>query len=90
MQWSLQRSLAAVPIDDYDFAFNQMNGLQVRNVNLLTTAQPLRRAADVPNYLSRLAQVPLRFDDAIARTRAAAARLDVLGDVVRRWVAQAR
>ena len=44
VQWSLQRSLAAVPIDDYDFAFNQMNGLQVRNVNLLTTAQPRRRA----------------------------------------------
>jgi len=72
--WSLQRSLAAAPFDDYSFAFNQLNGLQVRSVNLLTTTQPLRRASDMQNYLSRLAQLPLRFDEAIARTRAAAAR----------------
>jgi len=74
VQWSLQRSLAGAPFDDYTFAFNQLNGLQVRSVNLLTTTQPLRRASDVQNYLLRLAQLPLRFDEAIARTRAAAAR----------------
>jgi len=74
VQWSLQRTLAAAPYEDYTFAFNQTGGLQVRVINLLTQSHPLRRPADVQSYLSRLAQVPERLDEAIGRTRSQAAR----------------
>jgi uncharacterized protein (DUF885 family) len=74
LQWSLQSSLAAAPFEDYGFAFNQLRGLQVNSVNLLTQSHPMRRPGDVQTYLSRLAQLPQRIDEAIARTRAAAAR----------------
>jgi uncharacterized protein (DUF885 family) len=74
MQWSLQRSLASASYEDLGFAFNQLSGLQVRSVNLLTQAHPMRRPADVQSYLSRLGQVTARVDEAIARTREAAAR----------------
>jgi len=77
LQWSLQRVLAAEPYEDYGFAFSQTFGLQVRSVNLLTQGHPLRRPADVQTYLARLAQLPARFDEAIARTRQSAAR-DIL------------
>ena len=74
MQWSLQRSLAGAELEDLGFPFNQLGGLQVRSVNLLTQSHPLRRPGDVQSYLSRLRQVPARVDEAIARSRASAAR----------------
>ncbi len=74
MQWSLQRSQAGAAYEDLNFPFNQLNGLQVRSVNLLTQSHPLRRPADVQSYLSRLSQLPARVDEAIARSRASAAR----------------
>ena len=74
MQWSLQRNQAGAAYEDLNFPFNQLNGLQVRSVNLLTQSHPLRRPADVQSYLSRLSQLPARVDDAIARSRASAAR----------------
>lgn len=40
----------------------------------MTQVQPLRRTADVPAYLSRLAQMPARIDEAIARARDASAK----------------
>jgi uncharacterized protein (DUF885 family) len=74
MQWSLQRSLDAAPFEHLNFPFNQLGGLQVRSVNLLTQTHPMRRPSDVQSWLSRLAQLPQRFDEGIARTREAAAR----------------
>lgn len=74
IQWNLQRALAAEPFEDHGFPFNQLSGLQVRSVSFLTQTHPLRKPGDVQSYLARLAQVPARFDDAIARTRVAAAR----------------
>jgi uncharacterized protein (DUF885 family) len=74
MQWSLQRSLDSAPHQNLGFAFNQLQGLQVRSVNLLTQSHPLRRPADVQTWLARLAQLPQRFDEGIARTREAAAQ----------------
>ena len=74
LQWSLQRTLAAMPFEGHNFAFNQLNGLQVRSVNLLTHIQPLRRPTDLQNYLARMALLPERFDEAIASTRSAAAK----------------
>jgi len=74
MQWSLQRSLDAAAFEHLGFPFNQLNGLQVRSVNLLTQGHPMRRPSDVDSWLARLAQLPQRFDEAIARTRDAAAQ----------------
>lgn len=74
MQWSLQRRLAEARFDDISFPFNQLNGLQVRTVNLLTQSHPMRRPSDVQSYLARLGQVADRVDEAIARARAAAAQ----------------
>jgi uncharacterized protein (DUF885 family) len=74
LQWSLQRVLAAEPYEDHGFPFAQTFGLQVRSVNLMTQSHPLRRPSDVDSYLLRLAQLPTRFDEAIARTRQSAAR----------------
>ncbi len=72
MQWSLQRSLAAAPFEHLSFAFNQLSGLQVRSINLLTQGHPMRRPSDVDSWLARLTQLPQRFDEAIVRTRDAA------------------
>jgi len=74
MRWSLERTLAAEPFDDHHFIFNQFGGLQIRLVSLFNEAQPLRQPADVGIYVDRLAQVDGRIDEAIARTRAAAAK----------------
>lgn len=74
MQWSLQRSLAAAPFEHLNFPFNQLGGLQVRSVNLMTQTHPMRRPSDVQSWLSRLGQLPQRFDEAIARTRESAAQ----------------
>ena len=74
IRWSLQRSLAAEPYEDHGFAFNQLQGLQVRSVNLFTQGHPLRRAVDVESYLARLALLPARFDEAVAASRKAAER----------------
>lgn len=74
IRWSLQRSLDAAPHERLGFAFNQLSGLQVRSVNLLTQTHPMRRPLDVQTWLARLAQLPQRFDEAVARTRGAAAQ----------------
>ncbi len=74
LRWSLGRSLAAAPFEDHNFIFNQLNGPQIGLVNLLTEIHPLRRAADLQSYQSRLMQVPARLDEAIARARSAATR----------------
>ncbi len=73
LQWGLQRTLASDG-ETLGFLFNQLGGVQVRSVGLLTQSHPLRRPGDVQTYLSRLSQLPARVDEAIARTRAQAAR----------------
>ncbi len=74
MRSTLQRSLAARPFEDHNFVFSQLWGPQVRYVSLLAENQPLRKAADLQPFLSRLAQVGLRLDEGIARARDAASR----------------
>jgi uncharacterized protein (DUF885 family) len=74
VRWSLERALAAAPFEGLNFAFGQTAGLQVRSVNLLTQAHPLRAPADLESWMARLEQLPARFDEAVARTREAAAR----------------
>jgi uncharacterized protein (DUF885 family) len=74
LRWSLQSTLAAEPFEDHGFVFNQLGGPQVRLVNFMTQTHPLRNAADVDAYLARLAQIPERLDESIARAQAAVAQ----------------
>ncbi len=67
-----QQGFAA--LDGYFFEFNQFFGVHTDLVDFMTQVQPLRRAADLPAYLARLSQVSGKIDEAIARSRAAAAR----------------
>ncbi len=74
LRWSLQRTLAGLPFEDHSFIFNQLGGPHLRYVSLLAENQPLRQASDLAPFLSRLAQVDLRLDEAIARCREATAK----------------
>lgn len=74
LRWSLQRTLAGLPFEDHAFAFSQLGGPHLRYVSLLAENQPLRKAADLDAFLSRLSQVDQRLDEAIARCREAAAQ----------------
>lgn len=72
---SLQRTLEGAPYEDHNFAFNQQAGApHLRYVSLLAENQPLNRPEDLQPFLSRLAQVGERIDEAIARSREATAR----------------
>lgn len=74
MRHALADHIAGRPFEDHWFTFGQLTGVHVGLINLLTAIHPMRRAADVDSYLARLEQVDLRLDEAIARSRAAAAR----------------
>lgn len=74
MRWSLANTIASAPFEDYSFVFNQFGGEQVSLVNFMTNTHPIRRAADVDNYLARLDQVATRIDEALVRAREATAR----------------
>ena len=75
LRWSLQRTLDGLPFEDHDFIFNQLGGApHLRYVNLLAENHPLRKPADLKSFLSRLSQVDLRLDEAIARTRESVAK----------------
>jgi uncharacterized protein (DUF885 family) len=74
LRWSLQSTLAAEPFEDHNFVFNQLGGPQVRIVSFMTQTHPLRNAADIDAYLTRLAQVADRLDESITRARAAVAQ----------------
>jgi uncharacterized protein (DUF885 family) len=74
MRWSLRQVVAAKPYEDHAFVFAQMGGTHVSLVSFMTETHPLRRAADVDNYLARLALIGARMDQATARARGAAAR----------------
>ena len=74
MRWQLQLVVDSEPHADYDFPFQQLNGVNVRLVNALTITHPLFTEADAENYLARLQQVPTRIDEAIAESRRIAAK----------------
>jgi uncharacterized protein (DUF885 family) len=74
MRWSLAKNIEGEKFEDYNFVFSQFSGVHTGLVNFMTQTHPLRRAADVDNYLARLDQVSARIDEAIARGRAATGR----------------
>ena len=74
MRQSLANALAREPYRDHDFHFSQLSGPQVSLPRFMTQVHPMRRAADVAPYLSRLEQIALRLDEAISLSQAAAGR----------------
>ncbi len=71
---ALQRSLDGHPFEDHNFLFNHLRGPHLRYVSLLAENQPLRQAADLQPFLSRLAQVDTRLDEGLAQARAVVAK----------------
>lgn len=74
LRWSLRNEIDGAPFQDHYFVFTQTFGLHVRQVNLLSENQPLRRAADLPALMSRLRSAPAQLDQGLQRAREAAAR----------------
>lgn len=62
IEWSRRLAVETDEFADYNFVFNQFNGLQVTLVNFLTITHPVRNRRDVENYLARLGQVAARID----------------------------
>lgn len=74
MRNGLQHRIAGEPYADHNFVFSQFSGAHINAVRFMTTAHPLRNAADVSSYLARLSQIADRMDEAIATGRAATER----------------
>lgn len=74
MRWSLKQAIADAPYREHSFAFSQLDGAQVSIVSFMSSVQPLRRAADVDSYLSRLGKVAALMDQVTRDARRAAAR----------------
>lgn len=72
LRWSLQRVLDEDRFRAHGFAFAQTFGVQVRYVSSFAETQPLRRAADLPAWMSRLRAMPARIGNALAQTRRSA------------------
>ncbi len=85
VEWSLRSTVAAEPFADFEFVFNQMRGLHVQLVNFLSQAHPIRNAADIDHYLSRLDQVAAQMDNGVARAEDSASR----GFLMPRFITQA-
>ena len=72
LRFALQRALDGQPFEDHNFLFSHLWGPQIRYVGLLAENQPLRKPADLPAFLSRLAQLDLRLDEGIAHAQGVA------------------
>ena len=71
--WSLEQDIAGADFIDDRFVFNQMSGLQVSFVGLMSQQQPLRNARDVQSYLERLAAAGAVIDEGVELTKTAQA-----------------
>jgi uncharacterized protein (DUF885 family) len=74
MQWQLATLVEGAAYEDYRFPLDQFNGPNVSLVNTLTVVHPMRTRSDAQNYVARLAQVPLRIEEAIAEAQRLAAK----------------
>ncbi|WP_395399691.1 DUF885 domain-containing protein [Pseudoduganella sp. UC29_106] len=72
--WSMNGAIDSDPYADYDFVFNQFNGLHVQLVNFLTQTHPIRSGRDAENYLVRLGAVAGKIDTGIGLSKEAAAK----------------
>ena len=73
LEWQLDTIVQGESFIDFAFPLEQFQGANVRLVNTLTVAHPLRTEQDADNYLARLAQVGLRMQEAVAGARRIAA-----------------
>src|SRR5471032_449222 len=85
MESNLQQFVAAAPVADDTFVFEQFYGLHVTLVNFLTQTHPIRNPRDIENYLARLRQVAGQLDLGIAETR----RQDAKGIILPRFLLDA-
>jgi uncharacterized protein (DUF885 family) len=69
MEWQLDSVITEEPFLDYTFPLQQMNGVNVRLVELMTVRHPLNSERDAENYIAALGQVSARLDEAIAEHR---------------------
>ncbi len=74
MRWSLAKRVEGEKFEDHKFMFGQTTGVHIGLVTFMTQTHPMRNAADVDNYLARMDQVAMRIDEALVRSRSAAAR----------------
>ena len=74
IQWSLDDVVQGDAFSDFEWTFDQFNGLHVGLVNFLSQTHPIRNARDIDNYLARLALVSARMDEGIAVAKDAATR----------------
>jgi uncharacterized protein (DUF885 family) len=82
IEWSLKGIVAAEPFSDYNYVFNQFQGLHVNIVNFMTQSHPIRNKRDVENYLARLALVAGQIDEGVAQAKDAATRGFLMPDFI--------
>jgi uncharacterized protein (DUF885 family) len=82
---NLRQFVAAAPLADHTFIFEQFGGLHVGLVNFLSQTHPIRNARDIDNYLARLRLVARELDLGIAETR----KQEAKGIVLPRFLLQA-
>jgi uncharacterized protein (DUF885 family) len=69
MQWQLQTIVDGERYADFNFPFQQFDGVNVGLVNAFTVVHPLLSEADASNYIARLGQFGPRLDEALAEAR---------------------
>ena len=69
MQWQLEAITRAEPYLDYSFPLEQFSGANVQLVETLTLRHPLATRQDADNYLTRLALVDERMNEAVAEAK---------------------
>jgi uncharacterized protein (DUF885 family) len=69
MEWQLDIVAKEEPFLDYRFPLQQMNGVNVNLLEMLTVRHPVNSERDAENYIAALGQVSTRLDEAIAEHR---------------------
>jgi uncharacterized protein (DUF885 family) len=69
LQWQLQTIVDGERYADFDFPFEQFQGVNVGLVNVFTVVHPLLNESDATNYLARLGQLGIRLDEALVEAR---------------------
>jgi uncharacterized protein (DUF885 family) len=69
LQWQLQTIVDGERFADFDFPFQQFQGVNVDLINAFTVVHPLLNEADATNYIARLGQLRLRVDEALTEAQ---------------------
>ena len=74
MRWQLQAIVDGERFDDTQFPLNPFNGANVSLPNLMTVIHPVAAAKDADSYIARLGLFDARMGEAVAESRARAAK----------------